>query len=333
MAVERQSIHSMGSLLSKGMSETNFWHHVSKLKIADLESLNQLLLTSPVLKFLPRDRPYRFAIDETNDPYYGHTCSENDGYVLNDKAKKSTTTFYRYITLELLMPYLKVTLSVLPVHEGVKKETYVQTMLDVLEDMGFSVEVLLLDRGFYSGEVFKLLMGREIPHIMPVKVQSEKMKAFLKGRGSGFTKYTLNEQKDPLELNIARRTYYLKGKYDKHGMENYGYVVHGLDWSPQKISRIYRKRFGIESSYSMRNKVRPRTTTRSPTVRYYLFLVSMLLRNVWMTLRWKYFRRRRRGPSTVDEDAFRFDTFRLIIWECARRVLKMIFEVAVLRPG
>jgi putative transposase len=209
---------------------------------------------------------------------------------------------------------MKITLSVLPIEKGVKHEEYIQKMLTVINDLGLSIAVLLLDRGFYSGDVFKLLKDNNVPYIMPVKRQSNEMLELLIGRSSRFAKYTLNKSTDPLELEIAIRTCYLKGKYNKHELVNYGYVYSGLELSPYKISKIYEKRFGIESSYSIRNKVRPRTTTRSPAVRYYLFLVSMLFQNIWMMLRWKYFRKPQRGPSVVDEDLFRFDNFRIKVW-------------------
>jgi len=333
MASQRQSVHSIEPLLSKGMSETNFWYHLSKMDIFDLEIMNRQLLTNPILKLLDRNKPYRFAIDETDDPYYGQECSENEEFVNGGPCKKSTTKFYRYITLELLLPQMKVTLSALPVRKGVKKEEYIRQMVEVIDGLGLSIEVLMLDRGFYSGEVFKLLMGRDIPFIMPVKRNSKKLKALLQGRRSRFRKYILNEHTDPLELDIAIRTCYQNGRYGKHGLINYGYVFSGMDWTPYKISTVYERRFGIESSYVIRNKVRAKTTTRSPAVRYYLFLVSMLMRNVWMMLRWKYFRKRQRGPPVVDEDRFRFDNFRLKVWEHAKKVLKLVFETPVIRPG
>jgi putative transposase len=206
-------------------------------------------------------------------------------------------------------------------------------MLDIIHKLGLSIEVLLLDRGFYSGEVFKLLIENDVPFIMPVKKQSNEMIELLIGRKSRFDKYTLNKNTDPLELDIAIRVCYLKGKYHKHELVNYGYVFYGLKWSVKKISKIYEKRFGIESSYSIRNKVRSRTTTRKPAVRYYLFLVSMLFQNVWMMLRWKYFRKLQRGPSVVEEDLFRFDNFRLKVWERVIKVLNLVFETNTLRPG
>jgi len=46
----------------------------------------------------------------------------------------------------------------------------------------------------------------------------------------------------------------------------------------------------------------------------------MLFQNVWMMLRWKYFRKPQRGPSVVDEDLFRFDNFRIKVWELAKNL-------------
>jgi hypothetical protein len=54
MASQRQTIHSLEPFLSDQMSETTFWHHISKFNITDLISLNQRLLTNPVIKFLSK---------------------------------------------------------------------------------------------------------------------------------------------------------------------------------------------------------------------------------------------------------------------------------------
>jgi putative transposase len=333
MSSQKQTIHSLQPYLSGKMSETNFWYHISKFQIQDLITINHALLTNPILDFIRENIPYRLAIDGTDDPYYGSEIDENEGFIIGGKVKKSTNSFYKYMTLELLLPQFKVTISVLPMEKGVKNEEYIKKMLEVIDNLGLSIEVLLLDRGFYSSEVFKLLRKNKVPFIMPVKKHSYDMIQLLTGRRSRFGKYILNKSTDPLELDIAIRVCYLKGKYNKHELVNYGYVFSGLKWSILKISHIYEKRFGIESSYSIRNKVKSRTTTRKPTVRYYLFLVSMLFQNVWMMLRWKYFRKTQRGPSKVDEDPFRFDNFRLKVWERVIKVLNLVFETITLRPG
>ena len=80
----------------------------------------------------------------------------------------------------------------------------------------------------------------------------------------------------PLNLKIAIAVTDVKGKREKHGVENLGYVVNGIDWNPQKIHERYRSRFAIESSYRMRNLVKPRTSTRNPVIRYLFAIISFL---------------------------------------------------------
>ena len=154
---------------------------------------------------------------------------------------------------------------------------------------------------------------------MPVKNHSAEMKRLLIGRRSRFDKYTMTPDIDPLQLDLAINVTYLMGKRGKNGVKNIGYFYYGLDWKPNKIASVYKKRFGIEASYRMRNIVRIKTSSRNPIVRYYFALVSMLLKNIWVFLRWKFFPQKRRGPRRVDEDVFRFDRFRLFIWQAFGR--------------
>ncbi len=64
MASQKQTNHSFEPFLSDQMSETNFRHHISKFKITDFISLNQRLLTNPVIKqfFFPVEYEYFFAV-------------------------------------------------------------------------------------------------------------------------------------------------------------------------------------------------------------------------------------------------------------------------------
>jgi putative transposase len=332
MASERLSIHSIQNIVTDNPTETPFWNHLGKLDIENLEIINHELLTNKILDVVSREKPVTFAIDETDDPYYGEITSVNEEYVVKCKAKKSTKFFYRYITLYLIHGDLKLTLCILPVKKKSQKLTYIKRMLQMIKHLGFDIEVLLLDRGFYSSSLFRYLMKIGIPYIMPVKNHSADMKELLRGRRSRYDKYTMNKSTDPLELDVAISVKYLKGKYGKHELRNYGYFVFGLDWRPNKVASIYSTRFGIESSYRMRNIVRVRTSTKKPTVRYYFALVSMLLKNVWVYLRYCSFPQIRRGPRRVDEDKFRFDQFRLMIWRAFCRRLGFVKKIPVYNP-
>ncbi len=192
------------------------------------------------------------------------------------------------------------------------------------------IEALCLDREFYARTVIAFLRTAKVPFILPVRKHSRAMKRLLNGTRARFGAYTMRG-KPALDLTIAMVVLYAKGKRGKHGAENLGYVVDGVDWQPQKIHETYRSRFAIESSYRMRNQVKPRTSTRNPVIRYLFAIISFLLRNLWMAVLWNRFSPVRRGPKTIEMRAFRFDQFRLMIWEAVRSTLKIIQLIPVLR--
>ena len=82
-----------------------------------------------------------------------------------------------------------------------------------------------------------------------------------------------------------------------------------LDWKPDKVYQEYRRRFGIECSYRMLRRVRASTTSRNPSLRFFLLGVGLILVNVWVFLRWTFSRLMNRGPRQVDVPRFRLNRF------------------------
>ena len=156
------------------------------------------------------------------------------------------------------------------------------------------------------------------------------MKQLLNGTKSRFREYIMRG-KPSLHLKIAINVKYANGKRGKHGVQNLGYVVHGISWNPHRIHEIYRSRFAIESSYRMRNLVKPRTSTRNPVIRYLFAIISFLLKNLWMVVLWTRFSPVKQGPRTIKMGGFRFDQFRSFIGEAVRVTLKIVRKISALR--
>jgi len=57
-------------------------------------------------------------------------------------------------------------------------------------------------------------------------------------------------------------------------------------WSLKRIYSTYRGRFGIESSYRQSRQARLFTTSRKAWLRFLIFGLSMILRNLWLEVRW-----------------------------------------------
>ena len=68
-----------------------------------------------------------------------------------------------------------------------------------------------------------------------------------------------------------------------------------LDLTPHQARRLYRRRFGIGSSYRRAGQVRGWTTARNPAYRFVLIALSFILLNVLLHLRWCFTQVPRRG--------------------------------------
>ena len=51
------------------------------------------------------------------------------------------------------------------------------------------------------------------------------------------------------------------------------------------VTEEYRDRWGIETGYRCAKSIRPRTVSRNPVLRMFLFYVSLAVCNIWMTVR------------------------------------------------
>lgn len=331
MSVNKNSVHSVSKQYQDVACETSLRYHLRKLNMEELIKSNEMILLQELMKNLKPGKSYEFAIDLTDDPYYGKIDFSNEKYVIGGQAKKSTNSFYSYISLYITNKNERFTVSVLPVEKNKSMVEYLSYFIDLIKRLNFKIKVLCLDRGFYSIDVFEFLQNNSVPHIVPVIKRGEQMKQILIGNKARREQYVMKNSKKKILLNIVIDVKYLKGKRGKKGLENLGFVVFGVKWSPRKVSTVYRRRFAIESSYRMRNIVKPKTSSKNANIRYFYTLISFLLKNIWLHLQKKHFTIVKRGPQVIDEDKFRFEMFILLIEEWLRRKLKVRLMVECLR--
>ena len=88
------------------------------------------------------------------------------------------------------------------------------------------------------------------------------------------------------------------------------------NWSLKRIYWTYRGRFGIESSYRQSRQARVFTTSRKPWYRLLIFGLSMMLRNLWLEVRWLLGEPQRgRGGRKIAKGLLPFPMFvRWLVW-------------------
>ena len=252
------------------------------------------------------------AIDFHDEPFYGKRA-DLLAVTCRGKAKQGTTHFIRLISAYVIWRQVRLTLAIHYMLPGEEKLTVLQSLLARLQDLGFSFQVLYLDKAFAAGPILRYLTAIRQPALIacPIRGKQGGTRALCCGRKSYRTAYTFT---DGTTAHLALVASLVPDKTGKRRRKWLAFIVIQLDWSPQKIYQRYRRRFGIESSYRSMRQVRARTTSRNPALRFFLLAVGLVLVNTWIFLRWEFARLIAPGPRRVDPQSFRFHRFtRLLV--------------------
>jgi len=239
------------------------------------------------------------AIDLHDRPYYGKLTQE-DGFWVRGQAKDGTTRFYRIATVYLIVHDLRFTLGLRFVRPEDDTVTVLTSLLKQIKELGLSIRRLLLDRGFASIEVQEYLDQQGIPALIccPIRGKSGGTRALCKGRKGYRTDHIFKSKgrQRTAQLAVCRVfTTISRTTGSKRKATWWVFILIHLDLSPNQVRRLYRRRFGIETSYRCAGKVRGWTTSSNPAYRFSLIAIAILLLNVWTILRWRYTQIRRRG--------------------------------------
>lgn len=99
---------------------------------------------------------------------------------------------------------------------------------------------------------------------------------------------------------------------------------------PHTVYRRYRSRFGIETSYRILRRVRVKTTSCNPALRFFLLGFALLLVNIWAFLRWFVARIPGRGPHRLDPVHFQFQAFVSMLRRAVEQIYGAVMAIPIL---
>ena len=108
------------------------------------------------------------------------------------------------------------------------------------------------------------------------------------------------------------------------------FILIHIDMTPKQIRRIYRKRFGIETSYRCARQLGGWTTANKPALRFLLMGLPFLLLNLWQRLRWQLAQIPRRGGRLLDRFWFPLRRFARFIWQALESHFGFLDEIYAL---
>ncbi len=301
-----------------------------QVRVDNLHSLEQQV-NQALVAGLPRriwKSKVEIAIDLHDEPFYGHS-PELLALTCGGKAHKGTTRFFRVATAYLIFKDMRLNLGLLFVRPKDELSEIVAALLRRLRILGLKVRRLYLDKGFCSIPVLRHLEKSGWPAILACPIRGKKggTRGLCQGNKSYSTQHTFKSNENgafTAPVAIARSyTSHKRSKRKKRRAVWLVYVVLNCHFNPKTVRKLYRKRFGIETSYRCMRQVRAWTTSRNAALRFLLMSLGFILINLWVELRWRFCQIKQRGRRQIDTK--RFELQRLVSF--LNRAIQKIYGV------
>ena len=331
-ASNKDSIENTAKILKEVPCSNDIRYHLDKINhFEEVEKQFNLALQNKLPTGLKKKK-LKLAIDLNLIPYYGKATADELPYIYRSQAKSGTCSFYAYATLYILKKNKRITLAIRGVRWLDTSVAILTYLLAELLALKIKIKTLYLDRGFFSVPVIRWLKALKIPFIMPAirRGKTGGIKQYLKGRNSYKTNYTMSRGQDEFvtfDLWIVCK--YRKGQRGKHGIEYFAYVVYQASISLKYIHEDYRKRFGIESSYRLKNLCRIKTTNKKPALRLLFVCLSFLLVNIWVNLLWRRISQPRRGGRLIYRERFTLKQMLMFLCQAVERIYQVVKAVYI----
>lgn len=222
------------------------------------------------------------AIDVTGELYFGRNGGINVRQIKHENGAEES---FSYVVLEIIKP-LSLPLMAIPYRQGDDLTAIVKELLDYAKNLRIIIEAVLFDRGFYIGDLIQFLNDNHIKYLIFVP-ENDAMKNYiaLTGKFAVFNhiikwnKYK-STWETPVKIVIIYDKIWRKGKE----IEYYWIFATNLKHSINLI-KTYKQRWQIETDFRVHDEARIKTRSNNPIVRYFYFLVSLVLMANWQVNR------------------------------------------------
>lgn len=208
------------------------------------------------------------AFDWHDQPYYGLHKTEG---IVGTKPKDGTAYAFCYLTVSVITPKKRLVLAVLPLKTRDNLAQVVLPLLHLMMQYIKDVAYVAFDNGFQDSLLLKALSDRNVPFVIPLR---DTVKLRRRWRWKRYAKrFSYNTQ--GVDVDVVEAV-------DSKGVQYF--LGTNLAGRPKRILKLYKKRWGIETSYRMIGQFYPKTTSNSFVIRVFYFVLAVLLYNVWVLL-------------------------------------------------
>lgn len=222
------------------------------------------------------------AVDVTAELYFGNNGGVNVRQIKHENGAEES---FCYVVLEVIKPR-SLPLMAIPYRQGDDIANIVKELLDYARSLRIIIEAVLFDRGFYIGDLIQFLNDNNIKYLIFVP-ENDAMKDYI-ALTDKFAVYNhiikWNKYKStwetPVKIVIIYDQIWRKGKE----IEYYWIFATNLKHSISLI-KTYKQRWQIETDFRVHDEARIKTRSNNPIVRYFYFLISLVLMANWQVNR------------------------------------------------
>ena len=255
------------------ISSDDVFYHLDKPSVEEITDCLDEGIEDALTRIRKRHRisgKVDIAIDVNEISYYG---KDQNLFILGGKQKAGTNKFYKVITLCIVSKGKRYTLAAIPI-------SFFDITVKLLEQLvkiarkHVKIRYAFLDRGFLSVDSINKLYELSMQFIIPIK-KNDKVVQIMKNcflRGMKRVLYTMRSGNREAAFDLV---------VHETDDDLVGFATN-IQGDPKEISKLYRKRWGIETSYRVKNNFFGRTCSRQPKIRLLFIMLSFLLYNLWV---------------------------------------------------
>ena len=94
-------------------------------------------------------------------------------------------------------------------------------------------------------------------------------------------------EKGKTETGVDYFVYKFEGRENKKGEKSDFYLASNMEISGNKIRKLFKHRWKIETGFREIKRLRIKTTTNDPLMRVFFYTISCMVYNIWISIRSK----------------------------------------------
>lgn len=253
-------------------------------------------------------KPLDVAIDFNGLPWYGKLLV----FIVESKHKQGTNKFIQFATLSIVVEGKRFIVDAIPVTPLTSSKKVVRELLETARKHGIKIKRVMLDRGFYDVSVVKMLKEYCTNYLMPAPRTRGVKNAIreLEKKGEYVMEYMMISTTRKTALCIL----FIVWDDEKERWLPFITSIPVDETNRETLAEDYRLRWGIETSYRMKNQFKAKTCSRCYPVRYVLYMLSICMYNLWVLLNILHAENKGVAPGkpTITVDSFIFEMRRMI---------------------